>query len=78
MRYFIIYLIIINIVSCLMCIADKRKAVKHKRRISEKALFTVSILGGSPLMYLTMLAIRHKTLHKPFMVGIPLILLGPG
>ena len=30
--------------------------------------------GGSLCMFITMKAIRHKTLHKKFMIGLPLIL----
>jgi uncharacterized membrane protein YsdA (DUF1294 family) len=34
----------------------------------------ISALGGSVFMYLTMLVIRHKTQHKKFMIGIPVII----
>ncbi len=69
------FLIAINVAAIIVCIADKVKAINKKRRISEKALFTLSLCGGATFMYLTMLAIRHKTKHKRFMVGLPLIIL---
>jgi uncharacterized membrane protein YsdA (DUF1294 family) len=37
-------------------------------------LLLVSLFGGSATMLLTMLAIRHKTKHAKFMIGIPVIL----
>ena len=55
---------------------DKRAASKRPdRRVRETTLFAVSALGGSVAMLLTMLIIRHKTLHKRFMIGIPVIIL---
>lgn len=71
----LVFIIVINLVAAVVCIADKIKAIYKKRRVSEKALFTISFLGGAILMYLTMLVIRHKTKHKRFMVGLPLIIL---
>ncbi len=71
----LVFIIAINLLSAVVCIADKGRAVRKKHRISEKTLFTISFLGGATLMYLTMLAIRHKTKHKRFMVGLPLIIL---
>lgn len=37
-------------------------------------LLLLGLLGGSLCMFITMKAIRHKTLHKKFMIGLPLIL----
>lgn len=71
----LVFIIAINFVAAVVCLADKMKAVHKKRRISEKTLFTISFLGGATLMYLTMLVIRHKTKHKRFMVGLPLMIL---
>lgn len=70
-----IYLMIISIIAVIMTVSDKAKARKHKRRIPEKTLFLTAALGGSAAMYLTMLTIRHKTKHKRFMIGLPLIII---
>ena len=70
----LLYLLAINLLSIFLCLADKRKAVKSKRRIPEKVLFSVSIFGGALCRYITMKTIRHKTLHKRFMIGLPLII----
>ena len=72
--YVLGYIIAINVISALVCAADKIKAIRHKRRIRERTLWILSLAGGSAGMYLTMLLIRHKTLHAKFMIGIPLII----
>lgn len=74
-KYILLYLIFINLLSAVICIADKLAAIRHKRRISEKTLWLLSVFGGSVGMYLTMHIIRHKTLHKRFMIGIPLVII---
>ena len=68
------YIILISVISIFVCIYDKSAARKGKRRISEKTLFALCFLGGSLSMFITMRFIRHKTLHKRFMIGIPLII----
>lgn len=75
MYLLIIYFIIINLLALVLTVSDKRRAVKHKYRISEFTLMLVSALGGSVVMYITMLIIRHKTRHLKFMLGIPVIIL---
>lgn len=73
-KYILIYLSVISLISVIVCIADKSHARKGKRRIRESTLFLLSALGGSAAMYVTMRAIHHKTLHKRFMIGLPLIM----
>ena len=72
-KYLWIYIAAVNIVSFIMCVYDKRAAVKKRRRISERALFAVSIIGGAAGMLAGMLLVRHKTKHWYFMVFIPLL-----
>ena len=74
-RVLVFYLVSVNIIASLVCTVDKLKAVKHKRRISEKTLWIWCFSGGSIGMYVTMLIIRHKTLHKRFMLGIPALII---
>ena len=66
------YLLIMNIITSFAAIIDKKKAIKHKQRISEKALMLLGLLGGAFGENLTMKTIHHKTLHKKFMIGLPL------
>ncbi len=68
------YLIAVNLISCAVCCYDKRQSRISGRRISEKNLLVLSILGGSPAMYLTMKTVRHKTRKRKFMIGIPVII----
>ena len=72
---FIIYLLIINIAAFFTMLIDKRRAIKHQWRISEKALIGMSIVGGSIGMLCGMKTFRHKTKHKKFTLGVPLILI---
>ncbi|MCM1024022.1 MAG: DUF1294 domain-containing protein [Prevotella sp.] len=74
MKYFLIYLAIISLIAAIMTVSDKSRAKRHKRRIPEKTLFGTALLGGSAAMFLAMLAVRHKTKHKRFMIGLPLIM----
>jgi len=55
-------------------LGDKSSAKKGRRRVKESTLLIVAALGGSLAMLLTMLAVRHKTKHAKFMVGIPVII----
>lgn len=69
------YLIIVNAAGFILAAADKSKAIKGKRRVSEKSLFLAAGFGGAVGMYISMLIFRHKTKHKRFMIGIPLIII---
>jgi len=69
----LIYFALISLFSVLLTIIDKHNAKRNRRRVSEKALFLSAIFGGSLFEYLTMKIIRHKTLHKRFMIGLPVI-----
>ena len=71
------YIALISLVSVVVCIYDKKISKKNKvqLRIPEKTLLLLSAIGGSVAMFITMLAIRHKTKHVKFMLGIPLIII---
>ncbi|MBQ8208763.1 MAG: DUF1294 domain-containing protein [Clostridia bacterium] len=70
-----IYSAIISLIALIITCADKSAAKHDKRRIPEKTLFSVAIIGGSLAMYYTMRIIRHKTKHKRFMIGLPIIMI---
>ena len=69
------YLIIINIVTFLVYGIDKWKARKSLWRIREASLLMLAVLGGSIGAWLGMKVWHHKTLHKKFKYGVPLILI---
>ena len=76
LRYFLlIYLGVISLISVIVTVVDKMNAKKHKRRVPESDLLLLGALGGSVLMYITMLIIRHKTKHVKFMAGLPAVIL---
>ena len=68
------YILTVSVIAMLITAIDKAAAIKQKRRIRERTLFVWSLIGGSVSMYLTMLAIRHKTKHKRFMIGLPIMI----
>lgn len=65
---------LINTIALSLFGYDKQCAKKHQWRISEKALLTSAIIGGSLGAGIGMILFRHKTKHKTFQLGIPLIL----
>jgi len=75
MLYLVIYLTIINVVSFLLMLIDKKKSIKRKRRIKELTFLILAVVGGSLGTLAAMDIFRHKTRHRRFTVGVPLILL---
>ena len=69
------YLIALNIVTFFVYGIDKWKAKQGSWRISEATLLTLAIIGGSIGALLGMKVWHHKTMHKKFKYGLPLILL---
>ena len=59
-------LLIINLLAFSVFAIDKRKAIKHTRRISEHALLTLVFLGGTLGAILSMIIFRHKISKKNF------------
>ena len=70
-----IYLLILNILGFAFMGIDKRRAIRSAFRIPEATLFAIAILGGSIGSILGMHLFRHKTKHKAFTIGLPIILL---
>lgn len=71
---FLIYFIVISVVSTALTVIDKKRAVKGKWRISEKVLIITALFGGGLFELITMKLIRHKTKKPLFMVGLPIII----
>jgi uncharacterized membrane protein YsdA (DUF1294 family) len=67
------YLIAINIVTFLVYGIDKWKAKQGSWRISEATLLILATIGGSIGALLGMKIWHHKTMHKKFKYGLPLI-----
>ena len=69
------YLAIINVATFFTYGLDKWKAKRSRWRIREAALLTLAVLGGSIGAWLGMKVWHHKTQHKKFKVGIPIIII---
>lgn len=74
MKLLLLYLMIINAAAFVLMLVDKQKARKRKWRIPEAVLLGSAVIGGSIGAWLGMQMFRHKTMHKRFYLGIPLIL----
>ena len=74
MKLIPIYLVIINAYAFLLMLMDKQKARQRHRRIPESTLMTSAVLGGSIGALAGMYCCRHKTKHRKFTIGIPVIL----
>lgn len=70
-----LYIIAVNVVTFVMYGIDKHKARKGKWRISEATLIMMAVIGGSAGAWSGMKVWHHKTKHKKFKYGIPVILL---
>lgn len=66
-------LVVYNAVAFFVMLADKRKAIKGKRRVPERTLFTLAATLAGPGIWAGMYTFRHKTKHLSFVIGIPLI-----
>lgn len=69
------YFVLVNLVGLLCMWSDKRRARRKKWRIPEKNLFGIAAFGGSIGCIAGMQLFRHKTKHKIFVIGMPLILI---
>ena len=74
-QYSMYYLFAINIVSFFLYGIDKYKAKKNKWRISEATLLMIAVIGGSIGAWVGMRLWHHKTMHKKFKYGIPVIII---
>ena len=68
------YLIVINIITFFVYGIDKWKAKRSRWRIPESVLILLAVVGGSIGAWLGMKVWHHKTMHKKFTIGVPVIL----
>ena len=67
------YLILVNIIAFAAFGIDKRKAVKHKYRISEATLLGLALIGGSAGALAGMHLFHHKK-KKLLFRAVPMLL----
>ena len=73
--YLAYYLLAINAVAFIVYGIDKYKAKKGRCRISEATLLLMAVIGGSIGAWVGMRLWHHKTMHKKFKYGIPIIII---
>lgn len=69
------YLLAVNIATFFLYGIDKYKARKGRWRISEATLLLMAVIGGSIGAWAGMRLWHHKTMHKKFKYGIPIIII---
>ncbi len=62
----VVWLLVINVVTAVVYAWDKTQARRGGRRIPERTLFALNLLGGFGGAWLIFFAMRHKTLHRSF------------
>lgn len=71
----VLYFVIINTAGFLAMGVDKRRSKSRRKwRISEAAMFTVALFGGTLGIIGGMYLFRHKTQKPAFQYGMPVIL----
>ena len=68
------YFVLINFITFITFGIDKDKAINNNRRVSEKTLWIMSLLGGSLGTLFAMKTFRHKTKKLSFQAVLALIL----
>ena len=69
------YILGINVIAFIVYGIDKLKAKRGKWRIPESTLLLLAAIGGSVGAWLGMKVWHHKTMHKKFQYGVPLLLI---
>lgn len=71
----IVWLLIVNILIFILMLVDKNSADQKMWRIPEKALWVLSLLGGSVGFLVAMVVSHNKILKPEFKYGVSLIYL---
>lgn len=72
-KVFLVYWAAVNLLAFASMGLDKRRAKRNQWRIPERTLFALALLGGSVGSWLGMRVFHHKTRHRIFTIGVPLI-----
>jgi len=75
MKIFLVFYIIMNLVTFILYGADKAKAKKGKWRIPEKTLLLLAACFGGLGAFLGMKVFRHKTKHTSFRILVPVCMI---
>lgn len=65
---FLAYGLVVNLITFLTFAWDKRRAENNKRRIPEKQLHTLTLIGGSIGAWFAIFRLRHKNRKFSFLI----------
>ena len=74
LKYYALWLLLMSAVTFFLMGLDKHLARRRCRRIPERVLLGWAAAGGAFGGVLAMRLFRHKTLHRRFAVGMPVML----
>lgn len=69
----LLYLSGANIIAFVIMGIDKQKARKRQWRIPERTFWSLAIIGGALGVLIGMKSFRHKTKHRSFVIGMPIL-----
>ncbi len=72
---FLAYLIVINLITIVIFAFDKSRSRGDGRRIPEKTLLLLALIGGTPAALYAMNLFRHKTKKYSFQIPLYIIML---
>lgn len=73
MPVLIVWIAAISALTALRFWQDKRRAIAGLRRIPERDLLALALIGGSPGAFVARRMLRHKTRKEPFSSRLMLI-----
>lgn len=68
LEYYAVVTVFMSVITFVAFYLDKRRAVRHRTRISEKTLHLMELLGGWPGALLGQRLLRHKSRKLPYRV----------
>ena len=72
----IAFFILINIIAIILMKRDKEYSkIEGAKRIRESTLLMTAIMGGALGEYYAMYKYKHKTLHRKFLIGVPVAIM---
>jgi len=69
----VLALVLVNLWTLRSFREDKGRAIAGKRRIPERRLLELALIGGTPAAFLSRHLFRHKTRKQPFTTYLQLI-----
>jgi uncharacterized membrane protein YsdA (DUF1294 family) len=76
LSWIVLAYLVMSLVAFVAMGLDKRRAVRHRRRIPEATLHTLELLGGAPGSLLGQAVFRHKTRKLGYQLVFWLIVAG--